>query len=170
MPTSTDAWTLPARGGRSLLLLVAAGAAVALTALVGALAATAQDEGFYEQLDKPGWSPPSGVFSPVWTALYVLMAVAAWLVAREGLGQRRVQVALGLFACQLVLNAAWTPLFFAAERIVLAAVEIVVLLALVLATTVAFWRVRPLAGGLLVPYAAWVAFATALNVAIAVRA
>lgn len=170
MPASTDAWTLPARGGRSLLLLAAAAAAVAITALVGALAAREQDEAFYEQLDKPGWSPPSAVFSPVWTALYVLMALAAWLVAREGLGRRRVQVALGLFVAQLVLNAAWTPLFFAAERIVLAAVEIVVLLALVLATTVASWRVRPLAGALLVPYAAWVAFAAALNLAIAIRA
>jgi tryptophan-rich sensory protein len=107
------------------------------------------------------------VFSPVWTALYVAMAVAGWLVAREGTDDPRVRLALGLFAGQLVLNALWTPIFFGAEQIDLALVDIAALLMLLIVTTAAFWRVSRPAAGLMVPYVAWVAFATALNAAIA---
>jgi tryptophan-rich sensory protein len=155
---------------RSLAVLAASGGAVLTAALVGAVAARSGDADYYEQLDRPSWSPPAWLFSPVWIALYAVMAIALWLVARQGLGRRDVRIAVGLFVIQLVLNAAWTPIFFAAERPALAALDIVALLTVLVSTTIAFWRIRPLAGALLVPYVAWVAFATALNIAIAVRA
>lgn len=121
--------------------------------------------GWYAALIKPSWNPPSWLFGPVWTVLYVLMAVAAWFVWRVGgwLAQRR---ALVLYLCQWALNALWTPLFFALHRPGMAFAEIVLLGLVLLATTVAFWKVRPLAGLLLIPYVLWVAFATALNFAI----
>lgn len=123
--------------------------------------------GWYDQLDKPFFNPPSAVFAPVWTTLYAAMAGSAWLVSRAEASDRQRR-ALKLFAGQLALNAAWTPLFFGAKAPTVALVEITALLAAVVATTAASFAVRPSAGGLLVPYAAWVAFATALNAAIVV--
>ena len=155
------------RGLRSLALLGASALAVGTAAAIGGLAAGRAAPGYYETLDRPSWSPPAGVFSPVWSVLYVSMAGAAWLVAREGLDRDDVRLALGLFGAQLALNAAWTPIFFGAQRPGLAAVDIVALLLVLAATVAAFWRVRPLAGALMVPYLCWVAFATALNLAIA---
>ena len=155
-------------GVRSLALLAGSALAVGTAAVVGGVAAGRAAPGYYETLDRPSWSPPAGVFAPVWSVLYVSMATAAWLVAREGLDREDVRLALGLFGAQLALNAAWTPLFFGLQRPGLAAVDIVALLAALAATVVAFWRVRPAAGALMVPYLAWVAFATALNLAIAV--
>ena len=155
------------RGVRSLALLGGSVLAVGTAAVVGGLAAGRAAPGYYETLDRPSWSPPAGVFGPVWSVLYVSMAAAAWLVAREGLERDDVRLALGLFGTQLVLNAAWTPLFFGAQRPGLAAADIVALLVVLAATVAAFWRVRPAAGALMVPYLAWVAFATALNLSIA---
>ncbi|MBA2245451.1 MAG: tryptophan-rich sensory protein [Gemmatimonadetes bacterium] len=120
---------------------------------------------WYAQLEKPSWNPPSWVFGPVWTVLYVLMGIAAWLVWKER-GFGGAPTALGLFLAQLVLNVAWTGIFFGLQRPDLAFLEILVLWALILATLVAFWRVRAAAGALLLPYLAWVSFATALNFAI----
>lgn len=155
-------------GVRSLALLAGSALAVGTAAVVGGLAAGRAAPGYYETLDRPSWAPPAGVFAPVWSALYVAMATAAWLVAREGVEREDVRLALGLFGAQLALNAAWTPLFFGLQRPGLAAADILALLAALAATVVAFWRVRPAAGALMVPYLAWVAFATALNLAIAV--
>lgn len=155
------------RGVRSLAVFAGSAIAVGAAAVVGGLAAGRAAPGYYETLDRPSWSPPAGVFAPVWSVLYVSMATAAWLVAREGLERDDVRLALGLFGTQLVLNAAWTPLFFGAQRPGLAAADIVALLVVLAATVVAFWRVRPAAGALMVPYLVWVAFATALNLAIA---
>ncbi len=118
--------------------------------------------GWYDALQKPAFTPPSWVFGPAWTTLYILMAVAAWLVWREG-GWVERSGALGLFATQWIFNAAWTPLFFGAHRIGLALIDIVILWFLILATLVAFFQVRLVAGLLLLPYLAWVTFATALN-------
>ncbi len=120
---------------------------------------------WYVTLAKPAWTPPSSVFGPVWSLLYLLMAVAAWLVWRRG-GVAAHPVALTLFACQLALNAGWSFLFFGLRLPGAAFVEIVVLWALILATLVAFWRAAPVAGLLLVPYLLWVSFASALNLAI----
>jgi tryptophan-rich sensory protein len=102
------------------------------------------------------------VFGPVWTALYILMGVAAWLVWREH-GFRGSSPALWLFIGQLALNAAWSWMFFGLNRPGLAFAEILVLEAAIVWTLVLFWRLRPAAGALLVPYALWVAFASVLN-------
>ena len=128
---------------------------------VGALASI-QARSFYGQLAQPAWAPPPWLFGPVWTILYALMAIAAWMVWRSG-GFHANRTALSLFLAQLALNALWSWLFFAWHRGALAFVDIVVLWLLIVATLVAFWRVRPLAGALLIPYLFWVCFASALN-------
>jgi benzodiazapine receptor len=128
---------------------------------VGAVASI-QAKSFYSQLAQPDWAPPSQVFGPVWTVLYALMGIAAWLVWRPG-GFRTNRQALTLFLVQLALNALWSWLFFAWHRGALALADILVLWLLIVATLVSFWRVRPLAGALLIPYLAWVSFASALN-------
>jgi len=117
---------------------------------------------WYGRLQKPAWNPPGWIFGPVWTALYTIMAVAAWLVWKRGgfLGQR---LALSLFLLQLLFNALWSPLFFGLKHPALAFVDIVLLWLALLGTVMAFWKARPLAGALLVPYLAWVTFASALN-------
>jgi tryptophan-rich sensory protein len=125
---------------------------------------------FYGALEKPAWAPPGWVFGPVWTALYVLMGIAAWLVWRAqpeteaGLTTRRQ--ALVLFVAQLALNALWTWLFFAWRQGALAFGEIVLLWLAFAITARQFSRVRPLAGWCLVPYLGWVSFATALTWAV----
>ena len=131
---------------------------------VGAVASV-QATSFYSQLAQPGWAPPPYVFGPVWTVLYVLMAIAAWLVWRSG-GFRDNRVALTLFLIQLAPNAVWSWLFFAWHRGALALADIVLLWVLVVATLAAFWRARPLAGVLLIPYLLWVSFAAVLNYAV----
>ena len=130
-------------------------------AAIGGIASSTSGA-FYRQLVRPGWAPPGWLFAPVWTVLYALMGVAAWLVWRVR-GLRAARVALSLFVVQLVLNSLWTWLFFAWKQGALAFAEILVLWALIVSTTVAFWRARPLAGCLLIPYLAWVTFASVLT-------
>ena len=125
-------------------------------------AASIQAGPFYNQLVRPEWAPPASVFGPVWTVLYALMGIAAWLVWRVG-GFGAARTALLLFLVQLALNALWSWLFFAWHRGALAFADILLLWALIVATLIAFWRIRPLAGALLVPYLLWVSFASALN-------
>ncbi|MEO8351904.1 MAG: TspO/MBR family protein [Chthoniobacteraceae bacterium] len=117
---------------------------------------------WYQQLARPTWSPPPGIFGPVWTALYLLMAVAAWLVWRRG-GWARQRRPLTLY---VVLNAAWTPVFFGLRQPGFALAIIILLWLAILATVIAFGRVQKWAMTLLLPYLAWVSFATALNFAI----
>lgn len=117
---------------------------------------------WYPALEKPPWTPPGWVFGPVWTLLYPLVAVAGWLAWREG----RCRLGMLLFFLQLALNAAWPWLFFGQRRPDLALVAIVALWLAILGTIVAFWRVSRGAALLLVPYLAWVGFASALNHAI----
>ena len=135
--------------------LLAAFAAGAVGAVASVDAAS-----FYAQLSKPSWAPPAWVFGPVWSTLYALMGVAAWLVWRSP-GSNKI--ALGLFGAQLGANALWSWLFFAWHRGALAALEVLVLLALILATIVAFSRTSRLAALLLVPYLLWVSFASVLT-------
>ena len=135
--------------------LLAAFAAAALGAVASVDAAS-----FYAQLSKPSWAPPAWVFGPVWSTLYALMGVAAWLVWRSP-GSNKV--ALGLFGAQLAANALWSWLFFAWHRGALAALEVLVLLALIVATIEAFSRTSRLAALLLVPYLLWVSFASVLT-------
>ena len=117
---------------------------------------------WYATLNKPSWNPPAWIFGPVWTLLYLSMAIAAWWVWRQG-GWKHQSRALGLYVVQLGLNAIWTPLFFGLHRPGWAFVEILLLLAAVVATTRAFWKTSGFAGALLVPYVLWVSFASVLN-------
>ncbi|MEP0545597.1 MAG: TspO/MBR family protein [Rhodothermales bacterium] len=142
-----------------------------LVGIVGAATTVTGDSSWYETLAKPPFNPPSWLFGPVWTALYALMGVAAFLVwraRREAAGTERQDAsrALTLFVVQLVLNGIWTPIFFGAESIVGGAVVIVTLLVVLALTVRAFFGVSRTAGWLLVPYLLWVAFATALNLSI----
>ena len=138
--------------------------AVVITGGLGALA-TRHARAFYDSLVKPAWAPPGWLFGPVWTTLYLLMAVAAWLVWSRA-GWAGARGALSLFVVQLVFNAAWSWIFFAWRRGTLALAEILLLLALIIATIVAFAPVHRLAALLLVPYLAWVIFATFLTYAV----
>lgn len=120
---------------------------------------------WYTQLRKPTWTPPDWVFAPVWSALFLCMAVAAWLIWRD----RRVagtKLALTLFAVQLALNVAWSGVFFALRLPGIACLEIVVLWLAIAATTALFCRRNRAAAMLMLPYLAWVTFAGALNAAI----
>ncbi|MEN3943104.1 TspO/MBR family protein [Prosthecobacter sp. SYSU 5D2] len=117
---------------------------------------------WYAGLNKPSWNPPSWVFGPAWTLLYTLMAVAAWLVWKQG-GWTRQRRPLTLYFIQLALNAAWTPVFFGAHQMGAALAVIIALWLAILLTLINFWRVRLSSGLLLVPYLAWVTFATTLN-------
>lgn len=117
---------------------------------------------WYAALDKPSWNPPNGVFAPVWTTLYVLMGIAAWLVWRRA-GFAGARTALLLFAAQLALNALWSALFFGLQNPLAAFLELLVLWGVIVATLVRFWRVTPAAGALLIPYVCWVSFAGVLN-------
>ena len=128
---------------------------------VGAVAST-QAKSFYSQLVQPPLAPPPWLFGPVWTVLYAMMAIAAWLVWRSG-GFRANRIALSLFLVQLALNVLWSWFFFAWHRGALAFADIVLLWVLIVATLISFWRVRPLAGILLIPYLLWVSFASFLN-------
>jgi tryptophan-rich sensory protein len=121
---------------------------------------------FHPTLDRPAWAPPGWLFGPAWTVLYLLMAIAGWLVWRERGAGAAIGGALALYVAQLVLNALWSWIFFAWRRGGWAFVGAAALWLAVLATLLAFWRVRPLAGALLVPYLAWVAYATALTWAV----
>lgn len=133
-------------------------------AAIGGLA-SARSGTFYQQLSRPDWAPPPSVFGPVWTILYLLMAIAAWLVWRDR-GFARAGGALGLYLVQLAANALWTWLFFAWQMGSMAFLEILVLWVLIVATIVAFWRIRRSAGLLMLPYLAWVTFAAMLTYSI----
>jgi len=150
---------------QSWLSLIGWLAAAHLAGAVGGIA-SAGAPAFYAVLVKPSFAPPAGVFGPAWLTLYTLMGVAAWLVWKER-GRlvfiAMVRTAITLFVLQLAINALWSWLFFGWHQGALAFVCILVLIALVAATTWAFWKVRPLAGALLLPYLAWLVFAAALN-------
>ena len=149
-------------GRRAQILGLAGWLIVSFIAAGMGAAASVQAGPFYAQLVRPDWAPPAWVFGPVWTALYVLMGVAAWLVWRAG-GFRAARSALTLFLVQLAANALWSWLFFAWHRGALAFADVLLLWVLIVATLIAFWRIMPLAGALLLPYLLWVSFASALN-------
>jgi translocator protein len=137
---------------------------LALPLLAGAFGSQFQPGAWYAALEKPPWNPPSWVFGPVWTVLYILMGVAAWLVWDRYRGAAKV--ALGVFVVQVIFNALWSYFFFGAQAPGLAFGWIVLLWLLIVATLVLFWRARTVAGVLLLPYLAWVSFATVLNFAL----
>ena len=120
---------------------------------------------WYKQLDKPRWRPPDGLFAPVWAVLYALIGLSGWFVWREA-GFSDAALPLGVYALQLLLNAAWTPIFFGLHRPGLALVEIFILWGSIVATMAMFHPVSAAAAWLLVPYFAWVSFASVLNLSI----
>lgn len=132
-----------------------------VTAALGGLASV-NAAGFYGQLVQPAWAPPAWLFGPVWSVLFVLMGISAWLVWRRH-GFAGAGAALKLYVAQLVANALWTWLFFAWRQGAMALAEIALLWLLIAATIHLFWRLHRLAALLLVPYLAWVSFAAALN-------
>lgn len=135
-------------------------------AAIGNIATATNVGGWYHQIARPTWTPPDWIFGPVWTALYLMMAIAAWLVWRPA-GIKPARLPLGLFLIQLALNALWSVLFFGLKRPDLAAAEIVLLWMSIFATIIAFWKRSTPASWLLVPYLAWVTFAALLNFEIA---
>ncbi len=137
-----------------------------LPLMVGGLSGFATARGvqeWYPTLTKPPFNPPAWVFGPVWTLLYVMMGVAAYLVWRKGWENEAVKVALAFYLVQLILNGLWSLLFFGMQSPALAFAEILLLWFAIAATIVWFWRVSPAAGILLLPYEAWVSFAALLN-------
>ncbi|MGV9775507.1 TspO/MBR family protein [Streptosporangium sp. NPDC003464] len=136
-------------------------AALVLVAAVGSLSAV-DAGGEYLALERPPWAPPQWLFGPAWTVLYIMIAISGWLAWSA----RGWTPALGVYAAQLALNAAWTPLFFGAGRYGLAFAEIVVLWAAIVATVVLFRPISRAAAWLLVPYLLWVTYAASLNFAI----
>jgi len=129
---------------------------------LGAIATTPEISTWYQELVKPSWNPPAYLFGPVWTALFVMMAVAGWLVWKPR-GFTHAAIPLTLFGSQLVLNVAWSWIFFRAHQPGWAFLEIIVLWLAILATTAAFFRSDKTAGWLMIPYLAWVSFASVLN-------
>lgn len=142
-------------------------------AALGGLATSAQVDGWYADADKVAWTPPNVVFGPVWTVLYAVMSIAAWLVWLER-KRTRVRPALTLYAAQLALNGLWTPVFFGLYPVLgvaalwIAAAIILALDIAVLLTIIAFWRVHRVAAAMLIPYLGWLLYATTLNVGDAV--
>jgi tryptophan-rich sensory protein len=141
------------------------GAAVAAIALLGGLATDTSSD-WYRGIEKPSWQPPGAVFGPVWTLLYVLLAISAALAWRDVRGPRR-RLVLGLYAANLVLNLGWTVIFFRLHAPWAAVGEILALLASIVALVVLVRRHNRLAAAALVPYGAWVAFAGVLTLWIA---
>ena len=136
-------------------------AIVFATAGVGAVASI-EASSFYAQLVRPSWAPPASAFGPVWSLLYLLMGIAAWLVWRERSAIRQI-TALTLFLVQLCANALWSWLFFAWRNGAFAFADVLILTALISATVIVFWRISRLAAVLMLPYLAWVCLASALT-------
>ncbi|WP_069131604.1 TspO/MBR family protein [Rhodohalobacter halophilus] len=120
---------------------------------------------WYNSLNKPDWNPPAWLFGPVWTTLYTLMGISAWLVWKE-YGFKHAASALSAFFLQLILNGLWSQLFFNLQNIGWALIEIILLLTVIFVTTHLFYQKNKIAGWLLIPYILWVSFATALTAAI----
>lgn len=158
---STDVHKSGPLRGALVPALVSLAAAFGVAAL-GGMATASSVETWYATLQKPAFNPPNGIFAPVWTTLYALMAIAAWRVWQASSGPVRRR-AIGLYAAQLVLNLGWSWLFFGLRQPGLALAEIAVLLVAVVLTGLTFWRIDRPAGLMFVPYAAWVAFASLLN-------
>jgi translocator protein len=136
-----------------------------LAAGIGSFATFRSVGTWYPTLEKPAWTPPSALFGPVWSILYVLMAVAAWRVWCKQTGPQATAV-LRFYGAQLALNALWSVLFFGMRRPDLALFDIAALWLLLVIGLMRFWRADRIAGALWTPYVAWVSFASALNAAV----
>lgn len=156
-----------ARRHRSALYLFVWFVPVLIAAALGAMASV-NAAGFYASLSLPGWAPPAAVFGPAWTLLYLMMAIAAWRISILPAEPARTR-ALVLFSVQLIVNALWSWFFFAWKLGAWAFVDVLLLLALVAACTIWFWRLDRPAAVLFLPYLLWVGFASALSGAVWLR-
>ena len=117
---------------------------------------------WYQALNKPEWNPPNWIFGPVWTLLYILMGISVWIVWKN-YGFKTAAIPICFFILQLILNALWSWFFFGLENVSLAFVDIAALWTFILVTQIMFWKLNTWSGVLLLPYIAWVSFATVLN-------
>ena len=132
-----------------------------LAGLIGTLSGSGTTD-WYLQLNKPWFNPPSAVFGPVWSTLYLFMGIALWMIWQTKTKESK-QTAYILFFIQLVLNSLWSFIFFAWNNIFIAGIEIIILLGFIIATTAAFYKIKKQASFLLWPYILWVSFATFLT-------
>ena len=137
-----------------------------LAGIIGSFFTRPAIAGWYAALRKPSFTPPGWVFAPVWTLLYLLMGVAAYLVWRKGWGKNQVRQALILFGVQLMLNALWSYVFFGLRSPLAGFIDISVLAMVLIFTIQSFFKVSKPAGALLIPYFLWIAFASGLNLTI----
>jgi len=151
---------------RDIIKLIASIAACQGAGLIGSLFTTAAIPTWYAGLQKPFFTPPNWAFAPAWITLYILMAVAAFLIWRKGLDQKGVRFALIIFLIQLVLNTLWSIVFFGLESPLYGIIVIIALWIAILLTMIKFFKLSTIAGALLTPYIGWVSFAAVLNVAI----
>jgi benzodiazapine receptor len=135
-----------------------------IAAGIGSLGMKGEDTWqWYEQLNKPSFQPPDWLFGPIWTVLYILMAAAVFLVWKRGFDKKSVRIAMSFFAIQLALNACWTLIFFGLNSILGGLIEIIILWAAIVITTIQFKKVSTAASVLMLPYLVWVSFAGLLN-------
>ena len=154
--------TLRLRSGQAFKLIIAV-VVSELAGIIGSVFTTPSIPTWYATLVRPALSPPAWVFGPVWTTLFALMGIAAFLVWKKGLERRDVKVALGIFIGQLVLNTLWSIIFFGLHNPGAAFIEIIFLWLAILATIIAFAKISKPAAWLLLPYILWVGFAGYLN-------
>jgi tryptophan-rich sensory protein len=148
---------------KSIYKLLIAFGATALAGAIGSLATAQSIPTWYENLNKTVLTPPNWIFGPVWTLLYILMAVAAYLVWHENKKEKKTKEALILFGGQLALNALWSIIFFNLHLMLSAFIELLLLLAIIIITTTWFYDIKKLAAYLMIPYIVWVSFASILN-------
>lgn len=135
-------------------------------AFLGGMATAPAVSSWYQTINKPVWNPPSWIFGPVWTVLYLLMAISFFLIWKKGV-TKKTKKPLTLFLVQLILNLIWSFIFFGIGNFWLAYAELIVLWVFILATIQSFWKISSTAGWLLIPYILWVSFAGVLNLTIA---
>ena len=139
-----------------------------LAGFIGSIATMPSIPTWYASLQKPAFNPPNWIFAPVWTTLFIMMGVAAYLIWDKGLEKKEVRSALAIFGLQLILNVLWSVLFFGIQLPLFAFIDIIMLWASILATIIYFYRISAAAAYLLIPYILWVSFASILNLSIVI--
>ena len=153
-------------GARDIIKLIVSIVACQCAGVIGSIFTAPAIPTWYAALEKPPFTPPSWLFAPAWITLYLLIAIAAFLIWRQGLGEEGVKSALGIFLVQLVLNALWSVVFFGLQSPLYGMVVIIALWVAILLTILRFFRLSTAAGALLLPYILWVSFAAVLNISI----
>jgi len=151
-----------------IIKLAASVLACLLAGFVGSAATMSSIPTWYASLQKPAFNPPNWIFAPVWTTLFIMMGVAAFLVWDKGLENKKVRISLAIFGLQLLLNVLWSILFFGLQSPLYAFIDMIMLWASMLATIIYFYRISAVAAYLLIPYILWVSFAAALNLSIVI--